>query len=207
VEIETLLTGIGGQGIQLAARTWAESALTDGHEVMVFGSYGGMMRGGRTDATVIVADRRLLAPPTVARAWCALAMHHEYWGAVATRLRPGAVAVVDTATFAGDPSVEGVRVLGIDASAVATGLGTPMAGSMVALGALAAATGVTGIGRLVEAAARVLPPYRRQHADGNARALEAGFALAEPPAVSPWTVGPGASPWPVPAAAGEVAAR
>ncbi len=179
MEIETLLTGIGGQGIQLAARTLAESAMAEGREVMVFGSYGGMMRGGRTDATVIVGDERLLAPPTVPRAWCALAMHHEFWPPVADRLRPGGVAVVDRSVFRGDATVEGVTVLEIEATGVATELGTPMAGSMVALGALAAASRLTSKEALLEASGRVLPPYRQQHAAKNAEALAAGFALGE----------------------------
>ena len=51
MERELLLTGIGGQGIQLAAAVLARAALVEGREVQVFGSYGGMMRGGATEAT------------------------------------------------------------------------------------------------------------------------------------------------------------
>ena len=39
-----LLTGIGGQGVQLAARTLAVAAVKCDLEVMVFGDYGGLMR-------------------------------------------------------------------------------------------------------------------------------------------------------------------
>jgi Pyruvate/2-oxoacid:ferredoxin oxidoreductase gamma subunit len=49
VEREILLTGIGGQGIQLAAQVLARAAVASGLEVMLFGSYGGTMRGGPTD--------------------------------------------------------------------------------------------------------------------------------------------------------------
>ncbi|HMD44798.1 MAG TPA: 2-oxoacid:acceptor oxidoreductase family protein [Acidimicrobiales bacterium] len=196
MEIETLLTGIGGQGIQLAARTLAEAAIADGREVMVFGSYGGMMRGGRTDATVIVGDERLLAPPTVPSAWCALAMHHQYWAAVAERLRRGAVAVVDQSVFGEVPAVPGVTVVAVAASARAAEMGTPMAASMVALGALAAATALTGLDALLEASAGVLPPYRRQHAEANAAALAAGYALVDLPAPSPWAAAGDGPPWP-----------
>ena len=62
-----LLTGIGGQGIQLAAQVLARAALTEGREVQLFGSYGGMMRGGNTEATLVVADGPVEAPPTVDR--------------------------------------------------------------------------------------------------------------------------------------------
>ena len=53
---------------------------------------------------------------------------------------------------------------------MATDLGTPQAASMVALGAFAAATGIVSLEALVAATATVLPPYRAQHAEGNADA-------------------------------------
>ena len=62
---EVLLTGIGGQGIQLAAQVLARAALAEGREVQLFGSYGGMMRGGNTEATLVVADGPVESPPTV----------------------------------------------------------------------------------------------------------------------------------------------
>ena len=55
-ERELLITGIGGQGVQLAAQVVARAATLEGREVMFFGVYGGMMRGGNTDSTVVVAD-------------------------------------------------------------------------------------------------------------------------------------------------------
>jgi hypothetical protein len=58
-----LLTGIGGQGVQLAAQLVARAAVLDGREVMLFGSYGGMMRGGNTDATIVVGAGPISAPP------------------------------------------------------------------------------------------------------------------------------------------------
>ena len=56
MERELLITGIGGQGVQLAAQVLARGATLEGREVMFFGVYGGMMRGGNTDSTVVVGD-------------------------------------------------------------------------------------------------------------------------------------------------------
>ena len=52
MEREVLLTGIGGQGVQLAAKVLALAATQEGREVMWLGTYGGSMRGGNTDATI-----------------------------------------------------------------------------------------------------------------------------------------------------------
>ena len=186
MEREVLLTGIGGQGVQLAARTLAFAAVADDREVMVFGTYGGSMRGGNTDATVIIGDQPLQTPPTVDEAWSAIAMHHAYWPDVHNLLRPGGVVVIDSSVFRGDPGLPECSVVEIPASAVATDLGSPQAGSMVALGAYAAATGLVTLDALLGAAAEVLPPYRAQHAEANAAALRAGFDLVPEPVVEAW---------------------
>ena len=187
MEREVLLTGIGGQGVQLAARTLAVAATAAGHEVMVFGVYGGAMRGGNTDSTVVVADEPLRTPPTVGAAWYGLGMHHAYWADVASRLRPGGVAVIDSSVFQGDPGRPDVHVLAVDGSGTASELGAPMAGSMVVLGALAAATGIVEIDALLAATGQVLPPYPALHAEANARAIEAGAALVPTRVVDAWS--------------------
>ena len=89
MERELVMTGIGGQGIQLAAQVLATAALREDREVQLFGSYGGMMRGGNTEATVVFADGPIEAPPTVGRAWSAILMHHDYSEPTIARLRPG----------------------------------------------------------------------------------------------------------------------
>ena len=60
-ERELLLTGIGGQGVQLAAQVVARAAVLEARQVMLFGVYSGVMRGGNSDATVVVADEPVQA--------------------------------------------------------------------------------------------------------------------------------------------------
>ena len=177
MEREVLLTGIGGQGIQLAARTLAVAAMDEGREVRVFGSYGGMMRGGNTDATLLVSDARISSPPTVSRGWSALAMHHEHWPPVRDRLRRGGFALVDSSVFRDPVHLEGCTVLEVPATRLAGEMGTPAAASMVAIGAFAAATGLVGLAALEEATGKVLPSYRSAHRAANAAAVAAGHAL------------------------------
>jgi Pyruvate/2-oxoacid:ferredoxin oxidoreductase gamma subunit len=185
-EREVLLTGIGGQGVQLAARTLALAAVRDGREVMVFGVYGGSMRGGNTDATVVIGDGPLWTPPTVDEAWSAIAMHHEYWPDVRDRLRPGGVAVIDTSIFRGELGLDDCAVVTLEATTMASDLGNPLGGSMVALGAFAAASTLVTAGALLAAAAEVLPSYRASHAEANARCLRAGFEHIAKPVVEAW---------------------
>jgi Pyruvate/2-oxoacid:ferredoxin oxidoreductase gamma subunit len=54
-----------------------------------------------------------------------------------------------------------------------------MGASMVALGALAAATGLVRPGSLDTALSTVLPPHRRKQIDGNRQCLALGAAQVE----------------------------
>jgi 2-oxoglutarate ferredoxin oxidoreductase subunit gamma len=176
MERELLITGIGGQGVQLCAQVLARAATLEGREVMYLGLYGGMMRGGNTDSTVVVADAPILAPPVVSRAWSAIAMHDDYWPAVESKLRPGGLVLVNDTTFTAEVR-DDVTIHRVPATTVATDLGSPLSGSMVMLGAFCATTGIVSEAGLIEAMRASIPPYRTQHIEANERALKAGALL------------------------------
>ena len=171
-----LITGIGGQGIQLAAQVLARAATLEGRNVMYLGLYGGMMRGGNTDSTVVVADGPIAAPPVVSHSWSAIAMHDEYWEPIEPKLRPGGLVLVNDATFTTEIAAS-VTVLRVAATNVAADLGNPLGGSMVMLAAYAALTGIVERDALVEGMRESIPPYRTQHIEANERAIAAGWDL------------------------------
>jgi Pyruvate/2-oxoacid:ferredoxin oxidoreductase gamma subunit/Pyruvate/2-oxoacid:ferredoxin oxidoreductase delta subunit len=186
MEREILFTGIGGQGIQLAAQVLARAALAEGREVMLFGSYGGTMRGGPTDATLVVADAPVSAPPIVSRAWSAIAMHPGYFPLVAAKLVPGAVVLVNAPLFREPVAGDRWQVHALDASAIASQGGSSLAGALVLVGAHASVTGLVGLDALVAALAASLPERRQQHRETNERALRAGFAALPRDSAPAW---------------------
>jgi Pyruvate/2-oxoacid:ferredoxin oxidoreductase gamma subunit len=176
VERELLLTGIGGQGIQLAAQVLARAAITEGRQVQMFGSYGGMMRGGNTEATVVIAEGAIEAPPTVADTWSAIFMHHDFSEPTRAKLRPGSLVLVNDA--------DAYRVVEVAATDIAVDLGNIMTASMVMLGAYVAATDMVSLDAVDAAIAASLPAYRSQHVARNVEAVKAGFDVA-PRALAP----------------------
>ena len=178
MEREILLTGIGGQGVQLAAQILARAALSEGREVISLGTYGGSMRGGNTDATLIVGDAPISSPPIVARCWAAIGAHPRYWKPVCAKLRSGGVAVWNADLFAADADAGAGRAVPVAATSLAASLDAPQALSLVLIGALAGATALVGLDALVAAMEASLPAYRRSHVPKNADALRAGFAAA-----------------------------
>ncbi len=171
MERELLLTGIGGQGIQLAAQVVARAALIEGREAQLFGSYGGMMRGGNTEATLVLSDGPVEAPPTVDHAWSAIVMHHDFSGPTVARLGAGGVALVNSTVFEGALAVDGLTVIDVPATDLAVDLGNIMTASMVMVGTYAAVTGLTALESLIEAVAASLPSYRSKHVELNVAAL------------------------------------
>jgi 2-oxoglutarate ferredoxin oxidoreductase subunit gamma len=175
VEREIRLTGVGGQGIQLAGQVLARAAVHEGRHVMTLGTYGGTMRGGNTDYTLVVADEPIATPPIVPRFWAALAMHHQFFGPTRERLRPDSLVAVDEALFDATLDRGAQRVLEVPATRIATELGSAMAGSMVLTGAFAAWCRLVGIEALVSAMCDSVPSYRQEHIERNEAALRAGF--------------------------------
>lgn len=186
VEREIMLTGIGGQGVQLAAKSLAHAAMREGRRVLMFGTYGGMMRGGETDAVIVIGQDSLVTPPVVDHVWGVLAMHHMSWDSVGDKLRPDGFLLTDERVFKGEINHPGVRV-SLAATALATEAGMAQAGSMVALGAFCAATNIVRLDTLLAIAEEVLPPYRRQFAEPNREALRLGHGAVEAIICDAWT--------------------
>jgi Pyruvate/2-oxoacid:ferredoxin oxidoreductase gamma subunit len=184
LERELLLTGIGGQGVQLAAQVVAKAAIAAGLEVQVFGSYGGMMRGGNTDATVVVGDGPIESPPTVTNAWSALLVHPEFAAPMLARTRPDGLVLFNATLFEAPPR-DGA--IGVPATALG---GAPVNASLVLTGAYLAITGLVSLDGALSAVDDALPSYRKQHVASCQQALRTGYDAAPPDRVDAWATVP-----------------
>lgn len=177
---EILLTGIGGQGVQLAAKMLAQAGMVEGREVMQFSMFGGTMRGGESECTVVVADAPIEAPPVVPRAWAAIAMHPAALSTIEAKLRPGSAILYNQTVIESPPTREDCTWVGIDAARIATERKNAQGQSLVALGAFARLTGLVSLETLASSLTELLPSYRHHTIATNAECLRAGAdALGE----------------------------
>lgn len=182
-----LFTGVGGQGVQIISKALATAAVNDGKYVQLLPSYGGSMRGGKTNADLTVGDGSLRAVPLVHHAWSAICTDQAYWETISGKLAPDAVVVVDSTVFKVEVPHTTFRVPAVD---IAVELGSRMSAGFVLIGAYAALTGLVGIESLVGAMMQLVPPYRTQHIESNERAIHAGAAAVPALAAPAWpTVG------------------
>ena len=185
---EVILTGIGGQGVQLAGQVLARAAMADGRHAQLFQNYGGLMRGGQTEASLVVSDEPVHAPPVLGSTWAAVAMHHEHWPPVRDRLRADGLALVNTSIVT-DPGLANFTgaTLEVPATDVAVDLGQIVGASLVMVGVLAAVTELVSATALESGLRDALPTYRRNGVDEGISALDAGRSLADLPHLPVWT--------------------
>jgi Pyruvate/2-oxoacid:ferredoxin oxidoreductase gamma subunit len=186
MEREVLLTGIGGQGVQLAAQVLARGATIEDRHVLLFGVYGGAMRGMNTDGTVVIGDGPLQSPPLVSHAWSAIAMHDRFWAPAAPKVRAGGLVLVNDATFEAQLD-DRYRVVRIPATEIAAEIGNELGASMVMVGAFVGITGIIGLDAAIEGMRRSIPSYRTQHIAANEGALQAGFDRVDQLSAPAWT--------------------
>jgi len=173
VEREVIITGIGGQGIQLMAKVLAQAANRAGKQVMLFGIYGGMMRGGSSESTVVISDDEILAPPIIPYAWSVLAMHPMGLADTNKRLRPGGVLFIN-ATLVHNVVRDDVQLVAVPATKLAEQVGNLMGAGMIALGAFCAITKLVAHDAVVAAMRDSLPPHRQHLAEKNVQLLNQG---------------------------------
>jgi Pyruvate/2-oxoacid:ferredoxin oxidoreductase gamma subunit len=174
LEREVLVTGIGGQGVQLAAKILAQAASQDGRSVMMFGLYGGMIRGGPSDSTIVAAEGEILAPPIIDAAWALVALHPGSIPKLLPKIRPGGVVVANSTLCLEPISRSDVSVIAVPATRIAEQAGKIVGASMVALGAFLAATGFASPEAIAAAMQISIPAHRRSLLAFNESCLALG---------------------------------
>jgi 2-oxoglutarate ferredoxin oxidoreductase subunit gamma len=174
-EREIVFTGVGGQGVQLMAKVLAQAAAEEGRHVMLFGVYGGAMRGSPSESTLVIGDAPIEAPPIVPRCWSIVAMHPRSLAELMPKLRPGGLLFVND-TVVDTAAPEGASRVAIPATRLAEEAGNLMGAGMILLGAFVAHTRIVALERVVAAMRASLPSHRARLADLNAVLLERGAA-------------------------------
>lgn len=172
--IEILLSGSGGQGLILAGQILADAAVRDGKNAVQTQSYGPEARGGASRAEVIISSEEI-DYPKVTRPDILLVMSPEALLKYVSRLNAGGTLIVDTTCIQDIPSTP-CRVFALPYSRMAReALGKEMVANVVALGALAALTGVVSRESLQAALLSRIP---RGTGALNLKALEMGWQSA-----------------------------
>ncbi len=99
---EVIIAGFGGQGIILASRLLAQTAMKAGKEVTCMPSYGAEVRGGTANCMVIIAERKI-ACPLVSQPASAIIMNMASLNKFAPRIKSGGLLVMNSSLIDGRP--------------------------------------------------------------------------------------------------------
>jgi 2-oxoglutarate ferredoxin oxidoreductase subunit gamma len=173
IRIEVRLAGSGGQGLILAGVILAEAAgVHEGKFVAQTQSYGPEARGGASKSEVVISDAAIDYPKAV-KPDVLLCLNQKACDTYIFDVKPGGTVIVDETLV---PHLPTSRAVAIPFTHIAREeVGRDMLANIVALGALAALTGIVSLESL-EAA--VLARVPKGTEELNKRALKAGISAA-----------------------------
>ncbi|MCX5644037.1 MAG: 2-oxoacid:acceptor oxidoreductase family protein [Phycisphaerae bacterium] len=176
---EMVMAGFGGQGIVLAGKLLAQTAMKAGLEVTYMPSYGAEVRGGTANCMVIVSNKPI-ACPVVSTPNSLVICNKASLSKFAPHLKPGGLLVFNSSLIQSAPSVpEGVEVIGVPAEEIAIKSGSPKSANMVMLGAYLGKRGHLSHQQAAESLPAILAERHHKTIPINAEALRRGadFAL------------------------------
>jgi 2-oxoglutarate ferredoxin oxidoreductase subunit gamma len=176
---EVIIAGFGGQGIVLAGRLLAQTAMKAGKEVTFMPAYGAEVRGGTSNCTVIIADEPI-ASPMVSKPDSLITMNKASLNKFAPRLKDGGLLVMNRSLIDGEPELsDTIDVLKVPANDLAVELGNVKAANMVALGAYLQRRGILSADGAADCLADVLAKRYHKTLPVNTEALRRGAEFAK----------------------------
>jgi 2-oxoglutarate ferredoxin oxidoreductase subunit gamma len=175
---EIVIAGFGGQGIILAGKLLAQTAMRAGLEVTYMPAYGAEVRGGTANCMVIVSNKPI-ACPVVTNPNSLVICNKASLSKFAPRLKPGGLLVFNKSLIQNvGPVPDGVEVIGIPAEDLATAAGSSKSANMVMLGAYLGKRGHLTPDQAAESLPDILAERHYKMIPTNAKALRQGAAYA-----------------------------
>ncbi len=174
---EVVIAGFGGQGIILAGKLLAQTAMKAGKEVTYMPSYGAEVRGGTANCMVIIANEPI-ACPVVGRPTSLIVMNKASLDKFGPHLKNGGLLVMNRSLIDDEPQLDGtVEVLQVPADEIAVQLGNQKVANMVVLGAYLQKRGYLSPDAAAKALADVLAKRYHSTLPVNTEALRRGGEL------------------------------
>jgi 2-oxoglutarate ferredoxin oxidoreductase subunit gamma len=171
---EIILAGFGGQGIMLAGKLLAQTAMQAGREVTYMPSYGAEVRGGTANCMVIISETKI-ACPVVSKPDSLIVMNKASLNKFGPRLKNNGLLIMNSSLIDTEPQLdESIEVISIPADELAVELGSQKSANMVALGAYLQKRDYLSAGEAAQALPDVLAKRYHKTLPVNTQALHRG---------------------------------
>jgi 2-oxoglutarate ferredoxin oxidoreductase subunit gamma len=175
---EVIIAGFGGQGVILAGRILAQTAMNAGKEVTFMPSYGAEMRGGTANSMVVIADDPI-ASPLVSSPDCLIAMNKASLNKFAPSIKTGGLLIMNSSLINSKPDInKSIDILAVPADEIAIELGSQKSANMVVLGAYLQSRNLFSVDAAVKSLPDVLAERYYKTIPLNTEALRRGAEFA-----------------------------
>ena len=175
---EIIIAGFGGQGILLAGKLLAQTAMKAGKEVTYMASYGAEVRGGTANSMVVIAENKI-ACPLVSKPDSLIVLNKASLNKFGPRLKKNGLLIMNSSLIDVEPQLDdSIEVLTIPADELAVELGSHKSANMVAVGAYLQMRGTLSPDAAAEALPDVLAERYHKTIPVNAAALRKGGEFA-----------------------------
>jgi len=203
MERQVIVSGVGGQGIQVAGQLLGHAAGLDHKRAFYYSSMDGSQRGGASDCIVAIGTGALRAAPIIEQSIsAAVLMHPNSLAKFVARIKPGGLLVYNSSkppdaitalplagvapasataragqSPVGQPRRDDVALLYIPADELAyKELGNPLVVTLIAVGGFLEASGLVPLDTAKEALYKAIRPARHKHVPLSQKALDLGAA-------------------------------
>jgi 2-oxoglutarate ferredoxin oxidoreductase subunit gamma len=173
--IKTIFAGFGGQGVLSMGLGLAQAAMVEGKYVTYLPSYGVEVRGGTANCTVAISDEEIASPVASAPEFVVV-MNQPSLIRFQNQVQSGGVLFFNSSLIKAEVSRGDIELVGIPASRIAEGLGSPRSANMVIMGAFIKKSNLVSMATLIEGLKGTLKNKTKLIAV-NRKALMAGYDL------------------------------
>ena len=171
---EIVIAGFGGQGIMLAGKLLAQTAMNAGKEVTYMPSYGAEVRGGTANCMVVIAEKEI-ACPVVGQPDSLIVMNKASLHKFGSRLKKGGLLIMNSSLIDETPELDpSIEIVAVPADDLAVELGNKKTANMVALGTYLQKRGQLEIKTAVQALPETVAERHHKTLPVNTEALKRG---------------------------------
>ena len=175
---EIIISGFGGQGVLSMGKILAYSGLMEDKEVTWMPAYGPEQRGGTSNVTVIVSDKRI-SSPILSRYDVAIVLNQPSLEKFEPKVKPGGILIYDGYGIINPPTRKDINVYRIDAMNKAADMKNAKVFNMIVLGGLLKVCPVVSTEGLHSALFKSLPERHHGLIPLNMQAVEEGMKIIE----------------------------
>lgn len=176
MEKTALLGGFGGQGVQTLGKMLTYAANEMNLYVTYYPSYGGEMRGGTSNCTLVFSDKEI-GSPNRTKVDYVVALNGPAFHAFEDRVVEGGTLILNTSLVTEQPSRTDIMLTGLALNELTVEFGTPMVLNVIMFGFFVEYTGIV----TTEVARKVVQDYlgkRKEMRETNLKAFNKGVELA-----------------------------